>query len=56
MKLVPSKRRWILLAALILALLFLVRPGANRLKSRVVNSMSVALNRQTEVSSISFHH
>ena len=55
MKVLPSKRRWFLLAALILALLFLVRPGANRLKSRVVNSMSVALNRQTEVSSISFH-
>jgi hypothetical protein len=54
-KLRPPKRRWMLVAALILALLFLVRPGANRLKSRVVNSMSLALNRQTDVSSISFH-
>ena len=54
-KLLQSKRRAILIFAIILAVLFMVRPGANRLKSRVVNSMSVALGRQTEVSAVTFH-
>jgi uncharacterized protein involved in outer membrane biogenesis len=54
-KLLQSKRRAILIFAIVLAVLFMVRPGANRLKSRVVNSMSVALGRQTEVSAVTFH-
>ena len=55
MKLLQSKRRAILIFAIVLVVLFMVRPGANRLKSRVVNSMSMALGRQTEVSDITFH-
>jgi AsmA protein len=38
-------------AALLLAL-FLVRPGASRLKARIAKSISVALQRQVEIGSV----
>jgi len=37
----------------LLALLFLLRPGANPLRTRIVNSISLALGRPVEVASVS---
>jgi hypothetical protein len=47
-----SKRaaRW--LAVLLLLTLFLIRPGANRMKSRIVSSISLALGRPVEAASV----
>jgi AsmA protein len=42
----------ILLAIVLLAGLCLVRPGANRLRTRIVGSISLALGRSVEVSSV----
>jgi AsmA protein len=42
---------WIIAAALLLAL-FLVRPGASRLKARITNSIGVALQRQVEIGNV----
>ncbi|MCU1298908.1 MAG: AsmA [Acidobacteriaceae bacterium] len=53
MKLFRSRTGIASLAAVLLLALFLVRPGANRLKTRIVNSISSALGRQVEVSSVS---
>ena len=50
-----SKKRWLVALGAIVVILFVARPGANRLKSRIVNTMSLALGRQVEVSSIHFH-
>jgi uncharacterized protein involved in outer membrane biogenesis len=47
-----SKRRWILTAVVILLALFLLRPGASRLKSRIVFSMSNALARPVDIGSV----
>lgn len=52
MKLFSSKRRVITAAAFVILLLFLVRPGASRLKSRVVYSISSAIGRAVDVSSV----
>ena len=52
MRLLRFKRRILTCAVVVLALLFLVRPGANRLKSRVVNSISMGLGRPVDVSSV----
>src|SRR5579862_6791244 len=52
MSLLRSKRQVFTCAVILLALLFLVRPGANRLKSRVVNSISMALGRPVDVGSV----
>jgi hypothetical protein len=41
------------LGLVLLAMLCLVRPGANRLRSRIVSSISLALGRSVEVSSVS---
>jgi AsmA family len=38
---------------LLLAVLFLFRPGANRLRTRIVSSISLALGRPVEVASVS---
>jgi len=38
---------------LVVLVLFLVRPGANRLRIRIVNSISLALGRPVEVASVS---
>jgi AsmA-like protein len=50
-----SRKRWLLAIAAIVAILFLARPGANRLKSRVVNTMSMALGRQVDVGALRIH-
>ena len=40
-------------ASLLLITLFVVRPGANRLRTRIVSSISLALGRPVEVASVS---
>ena len=40
------------LGMVVLLALFLVRPGANRLRSRIVNSISLALGRPVEVAAV----
>ena len=52
MKLLSSKRRVFAAVVLIFLLLFLVRPGASRLKSRVVLSISSAVGRNVDIASI----
>lgn len=52
MKLLSSKRRVITAAVFVILLLFLVRPGASRLKSRVVYSISSAVGRSVDISSV----
>jgi hypothetical protein len=47
-----SKRGVVIGAILLLALLFLVRPGANRLRARIVGSISLALGRPVDVGSV----
>jgi hypothetical protein len=46
-----SKRALITLGIVVLAL-FLIRPGANRLKSRIANSISLALGRPVDVAEV----
>ena len=45
-------RRGLGCAILLLTVLFLVRPGANRLKARIVGSISLALGRPVDVGSV----
>jgi len=51
-KLFSSKRRIAAVAALIVLMLFLLRPGASRLKSRIVSSISSAVGRPVEIGSV----
>ena len=52
MKLFSSKRRMVVAAALIVLALFLLRPGASRLKSRITFSISAALGRPVDIGSV----
>ncbi|HKI27029.1 MAG TPA: AsmA family protein [Candidatus Sulfotelmatobacter sp.] len=52
MKLLSSKRRLAVVAAGILLLLFLVRPGASRLKARIISSISAGVGRNVDVGSV----
>ena len=54
MKFWRSRRGVALLMAGLLLTLFLVRPGANRLRTRIVESISLAIGRPVEVSSVHF--
>ncbi len=47
-----SKRRLVLVAALIVLLLFVLRPGASRLKSRIVSSISSGVGRSVDIGSV----
>ena len=47
-----SKRGVVTLGIVLVLALFLVRPGANRLRARVVNSISLALGRTVDVSAV----
>jgi len=47
-----SKRGVLTLSVILLLALFLVRPGANRLRARIVNSISLALGRPVEVAAV----
>jgi hypothetical protein len=51
-KLFSSKRRLIATAAVILSLLFLLRPGASRLKSKIAGSISAAVGRPVEIGNV----
>jgi hypothetical protein len=46
-----SKRRIAVVAAILLAL-FLIRPGASRLKSRIIRSISAAVGRSVDIGSV----
>ena len=52
MRFLRSKRGAVVCAILLLAVLFLVRPGANRLKTRIVGSISLALGQPVDVGSV----
>lgn len=54
MQLLSSKQRKIVVGAAILLLLFLVRPGVSRLKSRIIVSMSSAIGRSVDIGSVHF--
>lgn len=49
MKFLRQRRRVALMAVLVLLALFIVRPGANGLRKRIVNSVSLALGRKVDV-------
>jgi AsmA family len=51
-KLLSSRRQVVTVAAVILLGLFLVRPGAARLKARIANSISLAVARPTEIGAV----
>ena len=51
MKLVFSRRRWFA-AVLLLLLLFLFRPGASRLKTRIISSISSGLGRSVDIGKV----
>ena len=51
MKTSSSKRRWAVAAVTLLAL-FLVRPGASRLKSRIILSISTAVGRPVDIGAV----
>ena len=47
-----SKRGLLTLGVVVLLALFLVRPGANRLRTRIVSSISLALGRPVDVAAV----
>ena len=53
MKVSGSKLRWFAAATLLL-LLFLLRPGASRLKSRIITSISSGVGRSVDIGSVHF--
>ncbi len=55
MRFLRSKRGLLALGALVILGLFLVRPGAERLRTRIVHSISLALGRQVDVGSVTLH-
>ena len=52
MKTFSFKRRVGVVAVLVLLILFLFRPGASRLKSRIITSLSAAVGRSVDLSSV----
>ncbi len=52
MKLTTSKRRIAAAAALVVLVLFLLRPGASRLKSRIASSISSGVGRPVDIGSV----
>ena len=52
MRFLRSKRGVVVCAVLLLAVMFLVRPGANHLKGRIVGSISLGLGQPVEVGSV----
>ena len=47
-----SKRGWIVSGIALIILLFLVRPGAGPLKTRIANSIGMALQRRVDISKV----
>lgn len=54
MKIFSSRRRKIAAGIVILLLLFLLRPGASRLKSRIIASISSAVARPVDIGTVHF--
>lgn len=52
MKFLSSKRSRLLAALIVILALFLLRPGASRLKSRVIHSISAEFGRSADVGSV----
>lgn len=52
MKFFRSGRGVVASTAVVLGLMFLIRPGANRLRNQIVHSISLALGRPVEVASV----
>ena len=52
MKFSLSKRGWVVTGIVLVLALFLARPGAQRLRTRIVRSISLALGRQVDVGSV----
>lgn len=52
MKLLSSKRRIVAAAALLVLALFVLRPGASRLKSRIVSAISSGVGRSVDIGSV----
>ncbi|MGC2475598.1 MAG: AsmA family protein [Candidatus Sulfotelmatobacter sp.] len=52
MKLLSSKRRLAAAAAVIVLMLFVLRPGASRLKSRIIASISAGVGRPVDLGSV----
>jgi hypothetical protein len=50
-----SKRRWIVAAVAVILALFLIRPGATRLKARIASSIGMAVQRRVEISNVHVH-
>jgi hypothetical protein len=50
-----SRRSLAVIGLLLVLALFLVRPGGNRLRARIVHSISLALGRQVDVASVTLH-
>ena len=55
MKWFRSKRRMTIAGVMLLLALFLIRPGANQLRTRIVRSISLALGRPVDVSYVRIH-
>jgi AsmA-like C-terminal region/AsmA family len=53
LKLFSSRRHWAVAAGIVL-LLFLLRPGASRLKSRIILSISSGVGRSVDIGSVHF--
>jgi len=51
-KLLSSKRRILGIVALLVIVLFLLRPGVSRLKTRIIFSMSAAVGRPVDIGSV----
>lgn len=52
MKIFSSKRRIAVAAALVVLALFVLRPGASRLKSRIILSLSAAVGRPADIGAV----
>jgi len=52
LKVFSTRRRVAAVAAFIVLLLFLLRPGASRLKSRIISSISASLGRSVDLNSV----
>jgi hypothetical protein len=50
-----AKRRWILAVGAVILALFLVRPGATRLKTRIASAIGMAVQRRVEISDVHVH-
>lgn len=55
MKWFRSKRGMVISAVVVLLALFLIRPGANQLRTRIVRSIGLALGRPVEVAYVRIH-